>query len=62
MNYITTTQIAAMVGLSKNYVTEKIVRQPDFPRPAMMLSRKTRRWDLADVQMWMDRQRKKCLR
>jgi predicted DNA-binding transcriptional regulator AlpA len=59
---IDTRAIAGMLGMSTKHVRERLVRRPDFPRPALQLSVKTRRWDLADVQVWLEKQRKKCAR
>lgn len=59
---ITTEEIAKLTGLSPRHVRERVVHTADFPRPAIQLSRKTRRWDRNDVAAWLDRQRKQCAR
>ena len=59
---IDTRAIAEILGLSARHVRENLVNQPGFPRPAVQLSIKSRRWDLGDVQLWLDKQRKKCNR
>lgn len=62
MTLIDTTAISEMLCLSVRHVRERLVNEPHFPRPAIQLSIKTRRWDRADVLAWMERQRKKCAR
>ncbi len=62
MNLLDTSSIAEMLGLSVRHVRERVVTAPHFPRPAVQISVKTRRWDMADVQRWLDSQRKKCAR
>ena len=62
MNLVNTSDISNLLGLSVRHVREKVVTAPHFPRPAVQISIKTRRWDMADVQRWLDAQRKKCAR
>ena len=62
MNLIDTTAISEMLGLSVRHVREKLVNAPHFPRPTIQISIKTRRWDVKDVQRWIEAQRKKCAR
>lgn len=62
MTLLDTTAISNLLGLSVRHVREKVVTAPHFPRPAVQISVKTRRWDMADVQRWLDAQRKKCAR
>jgi predicted DNA-binding transcriptional regulator AlpA len=59
---IDTSKIATILWMSIKHVREKLVHRPDFPRPALQLSIKTRRWALDDVQSWLEKQRKKCAR
>lgn len=46
---IDTAEIARMVGLSREHVTDRIIKRPDFPRPAINISQRTRYWRRADV-------------
>lgn len=46
---IDTAGIAAMLGLSREHVTDRLIKRPDFPRPVVNLSRRTRRWAERDV-------------
>lgn len=62
MNLVNTSDISNLLGLSVRHVREKVVTAPHFPRPAVQISIKTRRWDMADVQRWLEAQRKKCAR
>lgn len=50
---IGTKEIAAMLGLTRRYVTNVVVKRPDFPKPAVTLSSKTKRWEEVDVMRWM---------
>lgn len=45
--------IARLLGLNREYVTDKLTKRPDFPRPALNLSRRLRRWKEADIHAWM---------
>lgn len=54
---ITTADIAAALGSQRAYVTDRVVKRPDFPRPVLRLSQKTVKWARADFERWMDVQR-----
>lgn len=58
-NYITRQDIAKMVNILPRYVPEVLEKQPDFPRPALMLSSRFIRWDRKDVEAWLEKQRQK---
>ena len=62
MNTITLDDIASSLKLNKVYVRDKVVKRADFPRPAISLSQKTRRWLAEDVQAWIANQRDKIAR
>lgn len=49
--------IAAMIGVSPSTLRQNIEPRPDFPKPALRLSRKTVRWEEADIQRWLKTQR-----
>lgn len=55
MNLLTIDEIAAMFKLSRNYVRDKLVKRPAFPRPSISLSQKARRWDRNAVESWAAR-------
>ena len=46
---VDTAEIATMLGLSREHVTDRLTKRPDFPRPAINISRRTRMWRRADV-------------
>ena len=41
---IDTEGIAALLGLTRQHVTDRLTKRRDFPRPVIDLSRRTRRW------------------
>ncbi len=50
---IDSAELAAMLGVSRDHAVARIAKRPDFPKPAVNLSQKLRRWNLSDVQRWM---------
>ncbi len=62
MNLLTIDDIAAKVGERREYVRDKLVRSIGFPRPALVLSQKIRKWAASDIDGWLDAQRKKWAR
>ena len=58
MNLVTTKQIAEILGMTPVYVRDKLVKRPDFPRPALSLSQKMRMWDQRDLEAWVNSKRK----
>ena len=49
---VNTAQIAALLGLSREYVTDNVTKRPDFPRPVLNLSRRVRGWSKQAVVDW----------
>jgi predicted DNA-binding transcriptional regulator AlpA len=49
---IDTAQIAKILGVSRRHVTDRLVKAPDFPKPTIYVSRKTRLWAEEDVRAW----------
>ena len=49
---IDTGTIAQILGVSREYVTDKLTKRPDFPRPRVNVSRRLRRWSEAEVRAW----------
>jgi predicted DNA-binding transcriptional regulator AlpA len=56
MNLLTIDDITAMVQMRREYVRDKLVKRPDFPRPAFALSQKSKRWSSEDIRRWLERQ------
>ncbi len=54
--------IGKMLNLKANYVRDKLVKRVGFPRPALDLSQKTRKWDKADFEKWLENEKKKLNR
>ncbi len=50
-------QIAEMLGVNVDTVRRRVETRPDFPKPAIRLSRKTVRWEPGDVLRWIARQK-----
>ena len=47
-----TLELSLMWRLNREHVTNNITKRPDFPPPALNLSRKTRRWLRVEVEAW----------
>lgn len=54
--YLSTQELAKLLGMSPTYVRDRLVKRPDFPRPALSLSQKLRRWNSIDVGNWIIQQ------
>lgn len=50
---IDTADIAAMLGVTRQYVTDRLTKQPTFPPPVIALSQRIKRWDRAAVVAWL---------
>lgn len=50
-----TGQIAQLLNLTREHVTDKLTKQPGFPAPQVNLNRKTRRWSEDEVLEWLKR-------
>lgn len=44
--------IAQLLGLSRDYTTDHVTKQPTFPKPVINISNKCRRWSLEEVLKW----------
>lgn len=62
MTLLTLDDIAAIIKEPREYVRTTLVRRPDFPRPALVLSQKIRKWAQQDVDNWLEAQRRKWQR
>ena len=49
LDLVGTKEIARMLGVCQAHVTNRIVKRPDFPKPAVNLSQKLRKWRREDV-------------
>ena len=54
--------LALRVGQSRQYARDKLVKRTDFPRPALALSQKVRKWSVKDVDAWLERQKLRLAR
>lgn len=50
---IDTRDIASLLGVTREHCVGRIIKRPDFPRPAVNLSQRLRRWDKREVLRWM---------
>ncbi|MDH0777158.1 helix-turn-helix domain-containing protein [Delftia tsuruhatensis] len=46
--------IAEYLGLSREHVTARLTKRPDFPKPFINASRRIRYWRVADVKAWAE--------
>jgi predicted DNA-binding transcriptional regulator AlpA len=53
--YIDTAGIAEDLELQRKYVTDRVIKRPDFPAPVIALSQKTRKWLLSEYWAWKNR-------
>lgn len=50
---IDTKGIARMLGVTQAHATGRIVKRPDFPKPAVNITQRLRRWRQSDVLQWV---------
>ena len=50
-----TADIAAMLGVTREHVTDRITKRPDFPKPYINVSRRLRYWRQSEVMSWMQK-------
>jgi len=46
---IGTKDIARMLGITQSHCVGRIIKRPDFPKPAINLSQRIRKWKREDV-------------
>lgn len=51
--YVTTKDIADTLGVTREYVTDKLTKRPDFPKPFVNKSQRLRRWKESDFRAWL---------
>lgn len=52
-NLIGTREIAIILGVTQKHVTGRIIKQADFPKPVLNLSRRIRKWNIEEVQKYL---------
>lgn len=50
---IDSAEIAKILGVTRDYVTQNITKRPSFPKPVINKSQLMRRWDKAEVLKWL---------
>lgn len=55
-------EISEHLNVSHAYARDRLVKRPDFPRPALSLSQKCRRWSREAFEDWLRKQVKKQAR
>jgi predicted DNA-binding transcriptional regulator AlpA len=50
--YVDTADIAEDLELGRKYVTDRVVKRADFPKPVINLTQKTRKWARAEFNRW----------
>ena len=50
---IGTKDISRMLGVTQAHVTNRLTKKPEFPKPAMDVSQKLRKWRKEDVLRFM---------
>ena len=49
LDLIGTQDIARMLGVTQSHCVGRIIKRPDFPKPAINLSQRIRKWKREDV-------------
>lgn len=52
-----TKAIADLLKISHRQARDRLVKSTTFPRPALALSQKIKRWSRQDVESWIERNR-----
>lgn len=50
---LTTTDIAELLGVCRQHVTNRVTKRPDFPAPVVNLSQRTKRWSADEVAKYL---------
>lgn len=53
IDLLDTGDIATLLGVSRQYITDHLSKTPKFPAPVINLSQKLRRWDRAEVYAFL---------
>ena len=52
LNLIGTKEVARMLGVSQAHATNCLTKRPDFPKPAVGITQRLRKWRAEDVTAW----------
>lgn len=55
METLTTQDIANILRVSRQHVTDRLTKRQDFPKPVIRVSQKTKLWAREDVLKWAGR-------
>lgn len=55
LNWVSTRDIALMMRLSQEYVTDEVVKRAEFPKPVVNRSQRVRFWDRDQVVNYLKR-------
>ncbi|MEN9885783.1 MAG: hypothetical protein RL758_361, partial [Pseudomonadota bacterium] len=50
---VDTKQIAQLLGITRAHCVGRIIKRPDFPKPAINLSQRLRKWKRQDILKWV---------
>jgi predicted DNA-binding transcriptional regulator AlpA len=53
LDLIGTHDIARMLGVTQSHCVGRIIKRPDFPKPAINLSQRLRKWKREDVMKFL---------
>ncbi len=53
LDLIGTQDIARMLGVTRSHCVGRIIKRPDFPKPAINLSQRLRKWKREDVMKFL---------
>jgi predicted DNA-binding transcriptional regulator AlpA len=53
LDLIGTHDIARMLGVAQSHCVGRIIKRPDFPKPAINLSQRLRKWKREDVMKFL---------
>ena len=51
--FLDTADIAEMLGVRRDHVTDRLSKRPDFPKPHINVTQKLRRWRREDIEAWL---------
>lgn len=55
-------EVARRLRMPYRYVRDRLLKSGRFPAPALNLSQRMRRWDVRDVDAWLERERQEQAR
>lgn len=50
------TDIAALLGVGRKHVVDRLSKRPDFPAPVLRISSRTVWWEESDILAWASKQ------